>query len=346
MTSRRLPPLHAIRAFEAAARRLSISHAANELNVTPGAVSRHVRALEANLGTPLFLRRATGLELTPVGRTLAESAREAFDRLAEATTGVRLRQHRRLSIGVYSHFLSRALLPVLPELRRQHPALEIDLHAGTNPLDIAPSRFDAVIAVSGTGRQSGLLVRPLMPIVTVAVAAPQRLKRGPIDFARVPLLHTRPRAEDWRRWLDHAGFSAVPVRGGSTFESASHTLEAVAADLDQIIVNLQFQDVTKQKLESTIRSMQDIGSLINKMVLEFDNTETKNKNQNTISIHNDHTNKESKIAISKISVQVTLCFFHNSNSRFGSLPANPIRIRSTHPYQTLLECAISIKFFP
>ncbi|MEZ5819229.1 MAG: LysR substrate-binding domain-containing protein [Xanthobacteraceae bacterium] len=231
MPPRRLPPLHAIRAFEAAARCLSISQAANELNVTPGAVSRHVRALEADLGTPLFLRRATGLELTPVGRALAEGAREAFDRLAEAATGVRLRQHRRLSIGVYSHFLSRALLPILPELRREHPALEIDFHAGTNALDMAPSRFDAVIAVSGIGRQSGLVVRPLMPIVTVAVAAPRRLKKGPIDFSRVPLLHTRPRAEDWRRWLDYAGFAAIPVRGGSTFESASHTLDAVAADL-------------------------------------------------------------------------------------------------------------------
>ena len=231
MPSRRLPPLHAVRAFEAAARHLSISHAAAELNVTPGAVSRHVRALEADLGALLFVRRATGLELTPVGRALADGAREALDRLEEATTGVRLRQYRRLSIGVYGHFLSRALLPVLPQLRRDLPELEIDLHAGTNPLDMLPGRFDAVIAVSGGGRQSGLVVRPLMPIVTVAVAAPQRLRQGAIDFARVPLLHTRARPEDWRRWLDNAGLHAVPVRGGSTFESASQTIEAAAADL-------------------------------------------------------------------------------------------------------------------
>lgn len=231
MPSRRLPPLHAVRAFEAAARHLSISHAARELNVTPGAVSRHVRALEEELEAPLFVRRATGLELTPVGRSLAEGAREALDRLEEATTGVRLRHYRRLSIGVYGHFLSRALLPVLPGLKRVHPELELDLHASTNPLDMLPSRFDAVIAVSGVGRQSGLVVRPLMPITTVAVAAPRRLRKGPVDFARVPLLHTRPRSEDWRRWLDQAGLSSVPVRGGSSFESATQTLEAVAADL-------------------------------------------------------------------------------------------------------------------
>jgi LysR family glycine cleavage system transcriptional activator len=109
--------------------------------------------------------------------------------------------------------------------------LEVDFHAGTNPLDMLPSRFDAVIAVSGSASQAGLIVRPLMPITTVAVAAPRRVRKGAIDFAKVPLLHTRPRADDWRRWLNHAGMHAVPVRAGSTFESASQTLEAVAADL-------------------------------------------------------------------------------------------------------------------
>lgn len=231
MPSRPLPSLHAVRAFEAAARHLSMSRAARELNVTAGAVSRHVRALEQDLKSALFVRRSTGLELTPVGSALADAARGAFDRLAEAATGVRLRRHRRLSIGVYGHFFSRALLPLLPDLRRRHGALEVDIHTSTNPLDILPGRFDAVIAVSGPARSSGLVVRPLMPITTVAVAAPRRLRKGPVDFAAVPLLHTRARAEDWRRWLDHAGFAGVPVLGGSSFESASQTLEAAAADL-------------------------------------------------------------------------------------------------------------------
>ncbi len=88
MSTRRLPPLHAVRAFEAAARHLSITHAARELNVTPGAVSRHVRTLEETLKAALFVRRASGLELTPVGRSLADGTREALDRLEEATAGV------------------------------------------------------------------------------------------------------------------------------------------------------------------------------------------------------------------------------------------------------------------
>jgi LysR family glycine cleavage system transcriptional activator len=235
MPARRLPSLHAIRAFEATARHMSMTLAAHELAVTPGAVSRLIRALEADLKAPLFVRRAGGLELTPVGRTMADGAREALDRLQEAATGVRLRRHRRLSLGVYGHFLSRALLPRLHHLARSHPSLEVDVHTSTNPLDLLPTRFDAVIAVSSLGRQAGLVVRPLMPITTVVVVAPQRLQAGPIDFTRVPMLHTRPRSEDWRRWLDHAGLAAVAVRGGSSFESASQTLEAAAADLGAAI---------------------------------------------------------------------------------------------------------------
>jgi LysR family glycine cleavage system transcriptional activator len=83
--------LHAVRAFEAAARHLSITRAADELNVTVSAVSRHVRALEARMGTALFLRGSRGLVLTSAGKTFAESAREALDRIADAADGLRLR---------------------------------------------------------------------------------------------------------------------------------------------------------------------------------------------------------------------------------------------------------------
>ncbi len=96
MTVRRLPPLHALRAFEAAARHSSITRAAEELNVTPGAVSRHVRALEKEMQTLLFQRRSTGLALTTAGEALATSLRDALDGMASAVSGVRLRRFRRL----------------------------------------------------------------------------------------------------------------------------------------------------------------------------------------------------------------------------------------------------------
>ena len=231
MASRRLPPLHAVRAFEAAARHLSITRAADELNVTVGAVSRHVRALELRMGTALFLRGPRGLVLTSAGKAFADSAREALDRIADAADGLRLRRFRRLSVGVYGFFVSRFLLPIWPSLKAAHPELEIDLHTSANPSDMLASRYDAVIAVSDCEPRAGMVTQPLIPIATVPVCAPELLARDPLDFANVPLLHVRPRPDDWRRWLDHAHLADVPAQGGSSFESLSLALEAAEAGI-------------------------------------------------------------------------------------------------------------------
>lgn len=231
MSGRRLPPLHAIRAFEAAARHLSMTHAADELAVTPGAVSRHIRALEEHLEQVLFVRHASGLTLTAAGEALAEAARDGLDRIADAARGIRLRRFRRLTVGVYGFFASRMLLPLWPDLAAAHPDLAVDLHTSLDPLDLLPGRYDAVIAVSDTAPRSGLVKHPLVPIATVPVCAPGWLDRGPPDFAAVPLLHARPRPDDWHRWLDHAGFRDVRIRGGSSFESIGLALDAAAAGM-------------------------------------------------------------------------------------------------------------------
>jgi LysR family transcriptional regulator, glycine cleavage system transcriptional activator len=231
MPWRRLPPLHAVRAFEAAARHLSVTRAADELSVTPGAVSRHVRALEQRLGMSLFLRHSTGLELTTAGAALARATGEGLDRIADAASGIRMRRLRRLSIGVYGYFASRLLLPLWPELNKARPDLEIDLHTSVNPLELLPSRFDAIIAVSDAAPRAGLVTHLLVPIATVPVCAPRWLKAGAVDFATVPLLHSRQRPDDWRRWLDHVGFESVSAQGGSSFESIGLAIEAAAAGL-------------------------------------------------------------------------------------------------------------------
>jgi len=231
MSWRRLPPLHAIRAFEAVARHLSMTRAAGELGVTPGAVSRHIRALEEHMATALFVRRASGLVLTPAGETLAEATREGLDRIADAAGGLKLRRFRRLAIGAYGFFASRMLLPLWPALRAAHPDLEIDLHTSLNPLDLLPGRFDAVIAVSDAAPRAGLVTAPLAPIRTLPVCAPEWLKQGEVDFSVTPLLHARARPDDWRRWLDHAGFGAVSAQTGGSFESIGMAIEAAAAGL-------------------------------------------------------------------------------------------------------------------
>jgi LysR family glycine cleavage system transcriptional activator len=231
MSARRLPNLHAIRAFEAAARHLSMTHAADELRLTPGAVSRHVRALETAMQTVLFQRRSTGLVLTAAGEALAEASRDALDGIASAVSGLKLRRFRRLSIGAYGFVVSRMLLPNWQRLRAEHPDLDLDLHTSSTALDLVPGRYDAVIGVSDGSSRSGIVTHRLLPIATVPVCAPSWLEDGKVDFAAIPLLHARPRPEDWRRWLDHAGFGAVSGLAGSSFESLGLAMEAAAAGL-------------------------------------------------------------------------------------------------------------------
>lgn len=187
------------------------------------------------MNTALFLRGSRGLVLTSAGKAFADSAREALDRIADAADGLHLRQFRRLSVGVYGFFLSRFLLPVWSDLKAAHPDLEIDLHTSANPVDLLASRYDVVIAVSDGQPRAGLVTRRLLPIATVPVCSPALLKDGALDFALVPLLHNRPRPDDWRRWLDHAQLTKIPVRAGSSFENLGLAMEAAAAGLGAAI---------------------------------------------------------------------------------------------------------------
>ena len=209
--------------------------AASELNVTAGAVSRQVRDLERQLDRKLFVRSSSGLEATESGEVLAKSAREALEMLATATGQVRQHRSRTLRIGAYGYFLSRAVFPLLSRLGSELPDLEIEFYTSSNPLDLVPTAFDAVITVSESRSRAGVLAKPLMPIETVAVCAPALVAGSRPDFAALPLLHARPRPNDWRRWLDHAGFTSVPVVGGSTFESIGLAIEAAGQGLGAAI---------------------------------------------------------------------------------------------------------------
>ena len=220
--------------------------AAAELSVTPGAISRHVRTLEELMATPLFLRRATGLELTSAGEALARSVGEALDRIAEAANGARLRRYRPLSVGVYGYFASQFLLPRWSNLMSSYPHLKVDLHTSLNPLDLLPEHYDAVIAVSDGSPRSGVATHTLMPIATVLVCATHLAEGGPPDFAAIPMLHARPRPDDWGRWLNHAGFTSVQVRNAGSYESIGLAVQAAAAGLGYAIA---IEELVRSELE-------------------------------------------------------------------------------------------------
>ncbi|MCR0982146.1 LysR substrate-binding domain-containing protein [Roseomonas populi] len=230
MTYRRLPSLVALRSFEAAARHRSVTRAAGELSVTPGAVSRGVRALEEELGAALFIRSAAGLALTPAGEALFAAAREALDRIAAGVVAMRqAAPRRRLRIGAYTLFASRWLIPRWARLRERHPELDIELETSADPLELVPGAFDAVIAVADSRPRPGLAALPLVPIGMIPVCAPALLPA--FDWSRATLLHSRQRPEDWPRWLAAAGIEGVDAARGPRFESIALALDAAAEGL-------------------------------------------------------------------------------------------------------------------
>src|SRR4051812_46558215 len=147
--ARRLPPLAALRPFEAAARLESFTRAADELHLTHGAVSHQVRALEAHLGVPLFARHGKRVALTIAGKGFAERVRAALGEIAQAADALRVRRDDRLSVSVLPSFASRWLMPRLIRFMDANPELEVNVTATTALADFAADEIDVAIRFGG-----------------------------------------------------------------------------------------------------------------------------------------------------------------------------------------------------
>src|ERR1700751_337177 len=169
---RRLPPLNALRAFEAAARHLNFSRAADELSVTPGAVSQQIQNLEDYVGAALFKRTPKGLLLTDAAQTALPALREAFDRLAEAASMLTAAvDGRRLTVSVAPSFAAKWLVPRLGQFEALHPPGDVWGLAGMELVDFASGEIDLAVRY-GTDRYPGLEVIRLMQETVIAVASP------------------------------------------------------------------------------------------------------------------------------------------------------------------------------
>jgi LysR family glycine cleavage system transcriptional activator len=235
MERRRLPPLNALRAFEAAARHLNFSRAADELAVTPGAVSQQIQNLEDYVGATLFKRTPKGLLLTDAAQTALPALREAFDRLAEAASLLTAAvDGRRLTVTVAPSFAAKWLVPRLGRFEEQHPQVDVWLSAGMEVVDFASGEIDLAIRY-GTGRYPGLEVVKLMSETVIPVASPSLLEGHPLetpaDLANHILLHDgSPDADDscpdWAMWLAARGVKGVDGTRGPRFNQSSLVIEA------------------------------------------------------------------------------------------------------------------------
>lgn len=232
---RQLPPLNALRAFEASARHLSFTLAAEELHVTQGAVSRHIKLLEAHFGVPLFRRLHRGLELTERGRLLLPALSDAFDRISRAATRV-TEESPDLKLKVAPSFAIRWLIPRLSGFQAERPDIQVRLTTvWFTEVDFEREGFDACIDI-GDGPWPGLAAdfiasEDLMPVCAPALTAGHPPLRQPADLAHHTLLHPTPDHHDWRAWLEAAGVTGVDPSGGQTFGSLDHAARAAASGL-------------------------------------------------------------------------------------------------------------------
>jgi len=203
-------PLNPLRAFEASARLLSFTLAAEELSVTQVAISRQVRVLEDYLGVELFVRGPRSIQLTDAGARLYPSVGRAFDEISHAATLVSRRNRPDvLAIQAYTTFAQHGLIPLLSRFHEKHPGIEVRLSASTQPVDFAHQDLDAAIR-SGTGHWPDYESDFLAPIELMPVVSPALLKslgglRRASDLRRVTLLHSLARPDDWAAWLAAAG---------------------------------------------------------------------------------------------------------------------------------------------
>ncbi|QDF40421.1 transcriptional regulator GcvA [Bradyrhizobium symbiodeficiens] len=229
----RLPSLNGLRAFEAAARHLSFTLAASELNVTQTAISHQIRRLEEEFGIRLFIRQNRALALTPEARDYLPGVRAAFNDLRLATDRLlRKDDDKVLTISTLASLAAKWLLPRLTDFQESHPGIDVRITTSTSLVDFQRDNVDAAIRY-GRGQWPGLRADWLMADELFPVCSPSLLRgdkplRQPEDLRGYPLLHTsNANSDDWRLWLTAAGLPAdIARQPGITFDMIFMTIQA------------------------------------------------------------------------------------------------------------------------
>ncbi|TMV10247.1 transcriptional regulator GcvA [Ruegeria sediminis] len=233
--SDRLPPLTALRAFDAAARHMSFARAAEELNVTPAALSFQIKSLEEHLGQPLFRRLNRAVELTEAGRTLAPGASEGFATLQSAWAATRrLQDTTTLTVTAGPALTAKWLAPRLYDFARAHPEIDLRFSATLRMMDLERDDVDVAIRF-GYGPDDGLYSVPVRKEWMTPVMTPDLAREFPTpeSLKDAPLVHDdslgflRP-ACDWPAWFRAVGIDFVPTHGAH-FSHADHAVDAAVA---------------------------------------------------------------------------------------------------------------------
>lgn len=232
MTTRWLPSLSALRAFEAAARHQSAKQAAQELSVTATAISHQIRGLEEVLGVALFVRKPRQLELTPQGRELLHVLETAFDSIGSVVERLKTTPARQaVTLSTTPAVASRWLLPWVCMLRDSHPDIDLRFHASHEPVALDGVTADLAIRY-GDGRWPGLIAEKLFDNTFVPACSPHLKLQDVTDLPRHPLIHFQFRPQgisapvDWATWQKLAKVPELDVSAGLVFSDETHAIAA------------------------------------------------------------------------------------------------------------------------
>ena len=233
-----LPPLNALRAFEAAARFNSVSQAAEHLHVTHGAVSRQIKTLETHLGVALFAKDGRGLKLTAAGQRLRDASTEAFERLRSVCAQLsRDERDAPFVLGCSGSLLARWFIPRLGQLQADLPDLRLHLSAGEGDLDPRRPGLDAWLVYAEPPWPADMQVHVLAeerigPVLSPHCPAFGALRHAPAaELVQHAVLHTTSRPQAWPIWAAQQGLDPDTLQYGQAFEHLYYLLEAAAAGL-------------------------------------------------------------------------------------------------------------------
>jgi LysR family transcriptional regulator, glycine cleavage system transcriptional activator len=231
---RRLPPLAGLRAFEAAARHLSFKRAAQELHVTPTAISHQIRQLEGAIGAKLFVRRTRQVLLTAEGQILLPVLRDGFDSFARVIEGLARRPRRTtVTLSATPGFAAKWLVPRIAGFRKARPDIDLTLLASLEVVDLNAGVADLALRY-GPGPYPDLIAEPVAIDRFAPVASPRLGLKKPDDLRSATLLHfdwyrSDPNNPTWRRWLKISGVDGVDARAGLRFSDETHAIQAAVA---------------------------------------------------------------------------------------------------------------------
>ena len=245
-----MPPLSALRAFEAAARHLSLTNAARELHVTPGALSHQIRGLEELLGMKLFERKVRAIALTAAGKQLYPGLQAGFGHIREAVESLQAgAQPNVLVVSTSPGLTSKWLAPRLYRFAAAHPDVDVRISSSVANANFSTDGIDLAIRNMPVdpAPDSTLEFEKLLDLAYIPVCTPRLLEKyGPVRnaqaLARLPLIHdeslaARGASPNWREWFKTAGVGNVDLKRGLRFTSADHALDAAGEDAGVLLTH-------------------------------------------------------------------------------------------------------------